>query len=333
MSHIITDDAITIFHNRPYTASRAQIPAERWAQIMEALIKGELETAVSLLHVGRQLKQYCGSGRMRLEGGALYFDDKRLDSYAAQKAVQFMNADLPYEPLLRFIERLQANPSYRAVQALYQFLEAGRMPLTKDGHFLAYKKVIRAENDDLVDIYTKSIRNNIGDTPQMPRNQVDEDPEKTCSRGLHVCSYTYLSYYGAGPGTTIIVAKIDPADVVAVPKDYDNAKMRVCRYEVVDVLEELTEHVWQDRPLLEGYEDEKGEEGEVDEDENEGDGWIAWGGGESPLLDGTLVEFKHRDGYIGFDSNGYGPCQRKNWLWSNDIAPGDWIVAYRLPAQ
>ena len=64
----------------------------------------------------------------------------------------------------------------------------------------------------------------------MPRPSVDDDPAKTCSAGLHVCSLSYLSTFG---GDRTILVEVCPADVVAVPIDYQNSKVRVSRLRVV----------------------------------------------------------------------------------------------------
>jgi hypothetical protein len=63
----------------------------------------------------------------------------------------------------------------------------------------------------------------------MPRNQVDEDKDRTCSHGLHFCAQSYLSQYHGGNGKVVIV-KINPADVCAIPSDYANAKGRCSKY-------------------------------------------------------------------------------------------------------
>ncbi|CAM6053339.1 unnamed protein product [Sphagnum tenellum] len=48
---------------------------------------------------------------------------------------------------------------------------------------------------------------------------------------------SYLPSYGSSDGNTIVIVKIDPADVVSVPVDYNCAKMRICRYEVLSAYE------------------------------------------------------------------------------------------------
>jgi hypothetical protein len=76
------------------------------------------------------------------------------------------------------------NPSYRAVNELYGFLEKNRLPITPDGHFLAYKKV----RDDYKDIHSGTMDNSVGKIVEMERNQVNDDKNQTCSSGLHFCS-------------------------------------------------------------------------------------------------------------------------------------------------
>jgi hypothetical protein len=75
----------------------------------------------------------------------------------------------------------------------------------------------------------------VGTTPEMPRNEVNDDKDQTCSDGLHFCSQGYLGFYGAGGRTMIL--KVNPRDVVSIPSDYDNAKGRACKYEVIGELE------------------------------------------------------------------------------------------------
>jgi len=137
------------------------------------------------------------------------------------------------------------NPSHRAVQELYSFLEAGSMALTEDGYFLTYKKI----RENWTDIHTGTFDNSIGATPNMPRNMVDEDSEKTCSNGLHVCSYDYLSHFGWSDNNRVVLCKVNPRDVVAIPKDYNNTKMRVCEYKVLQEVGE-THDVLKDTTIL-----------------------------------------------------------------------------------
>lgn len=110
-----------------------------------------------------------------------------------------------------------------------------------------------------VDRYSGTIDNSIGETPEMDRDEVVFNPNRTCAEGLHVASFEYLPHYGASgnnlsapEGTTwgemsaneifeavrtqnsdpVVEVLVHPADVVSVPTDYNRQKMRTCRYHV-----------------------------------------------------------------------------------------------------
>lgn len=131
--------------------------------------------------------------------------------------------------LVVFLENLMLNSSYRAVNELYGFLEANCIEITNDGHFIAFKKV----RPDYKDIHSGTFDNSPGQTLRVMRSQVDENSERTCSHGLHCCSKSYLPHFGSGTSRVVRV-KVHPADVVAIPRDYNNAKMRCCGYTVID---------------------------------------------------------------------------------------------------
>jgi len=132
----------------------------------------------------------------------------------------------PIEPMVMFMDNLYQNPSKRAVDELYGFLERGNLPITPDGHFLAYKRV----REDYTDCHTGKMDNSIGQVVEMERYDVDDNKDNTCSTGLHFCSKEYLSGFG---GARTVIVKINPADVVSIPSDYNQTKGRACRYEVV----------------------------------------------------------------------------------------------------
>lgn len=132
--------------------------------------------------------------------------------------------------LLNFLEKLMENPSRRAVNELYGFLQANDIEISEDGDFYAWKKV----REDYLDIHSGTIDNSPGTHPRVARNMVDEDSNRTCSYGLHVCSKSYLKHFGSCENNRVVKVKVNPADVVAVPADYNNAKMRTAGYEVVE---------------------------------------------------------------------------------------------------
>lgn len=136
--------------------------------------------------------------------------------------------------LKNFWLNLKQNPSARSQKCLYDFLEANHCCVTEDGHFVGYKAV----TENYLDIRTKTIDNSIGSIVEMDRSKVDDDPQHTCSFGYHVAAFDYAANsYGCKGRDRLVLVKVDPSKVVAVPYDYNNTKIRVCKYEVIGELE------------------------------------------------------------------------------------------------
>jgi hypothetical protein len=165
--------------------------------------------------------------------GTLKYRGYPLSGYIATKALELHRTGAP-KPLLKFLsflENLYQNPRNSIAERLYKFLEVGNMPLTDDGYFLAYKKV----RSDWKDIHSGTMDNSVGKILEMPRVLVNDKDTETCSTGLHFCSYAYLDQFRSKDPATdrIIVLKINPADVVSIPTDYNDTKGRTCKYEVL----------------------------------------------------------------------------------------------------
>lgn len=155
--------------------------------------------------------------------------EESLPAVLGERLIQFADEGLPYQPIINFWNRLMKNPSYTAVQRLFECLEVNKHPLNSDGKFLAWKKV----RSNFRDIHSGKFDNSPGTIVSVRRNQVDEDPDRTCSFGLHVASYDYANNHYGSDNDVLLEVLVDPADVVAVPRDYNSQKLRVCKYEVV----------------------------------------------------------------------------------------------------
>ena len=134
------------------------------------------------------------------------------------------------DQMVLFLDNLVQNPDSRVFDQLCPFMKHNDIEVSEDGHLIAYKKV----RDTYFDIYSNTMRNQPGDILEMPRVAVANDPEQTCAAGLHVCAKAYLSSFSADCSDRVVKVKINPRDVVSVPVDYNGAKMRVCRYEVLE---------------------------------------------------------------------------------------------------
>lgn len=159
----------------------------------------------------------------------LYYKDNVVHNSLTNRIIDMtMNRGIEGgQALLNFLEKLMENPSYRAVNSLYDFLSHNDIEIASNGNFYAWKRV----RSDYTDVHSGTFDNSVGATPSMPRNMVNEDPEQTCSHGLHVAAKHYLGNF-CGPIT--LKCEVDPRDVVAIPTDYNNSKMRTCRYTVVE---------------------------------------------------------------------------------------------------
>lgn len=165
-------------------------------------------------------------------GGKYFIDGKEVNDALLGKLRTFLEDELSIDPLVNFHRKLMKSTSFTVRKQLYRFLEDNNHPFTADGNFVAYKAV----RNNFMDKHSGTFRNRPGDVPEMDRGEVNEDPDQLCSHGLHVASYVYAEGFMCGDDILVEV-EVDPADVVAVPKDYNNTKMRTCRYKVIGICE------------------------------------------------------------------------------------------------
>lgn len=208
-----------------------------------------------------------GGNAVRIDGSRIMYGDYEITGLVSTRIFEMMNLGVDVKPMIRFCENLMKNPSNRAVNELFGFLDACSLPITEDGHFLTYKRI----RTDYKDVHSGTFDNSVGKIVEVPRNQVDEDSNRTCSYGLHVCSYDYLAHFS---GERIVVCKVSPENVVSVPSDYNNSKMRVCKYEVVDEipLSDFTPTT----KIKDWYTDDYSDDGVVEDEEgdDEDDDWF-----------------------------------------------------------
>ena len=207
-----------------------------FARVLELLKAGDNDEAERMLDRLSPVKAAVLGTRFEINGNAVTFEGRSLPNIMAQYVMRLHNEGFALGPLERFADNLFQNPSFRAINECFLFIEANQMPITEDGCFIGY----RAVTSDYKDIRTRTFDNSVGSVCEEPRNMVDEDPNVTWSNGLHVCSLGYINGAGAGYGhynSPWVIVKVNPRDVVAVPRDYHNTKMRVCMFEVIGELD------------------------------------------------------------------------------------------------
>lgn len=129
-----------------------------------------------------------------------------------------------------FLDRIGAVIEKRrhTVEDLLRFLERGDLPIADDGSIVIYKRLCR-QDDKYVDPHTKKVIQRVGSFVHMDEKLVDPNRRNECSNGLHVARRGYI---GSFSGDVVVLAKVRPEDVIAVP-DYDANKMRVCGYHII----------------------------------------------------------------------------------------------------
>lgn len=188
-------------------------------KIDEALKLMDLKTAVV----------EASAGRVTIAPEGVTFEGEPLGGYMAERLVAMAGSGMDVKPWMLFMDNLMENPNADTREDIFKWMECGKMPITEDGCIVGFKKV----RDNYTDVHTGKFSNAVGSVLVMPREQCDPSRNNTCSTGFHFCSADYLSKFS---GTRVMVVKIDPRDVTAIPKDYNNAKARCCRYEVTGEL-------------------------------------------------------------------------------------------------
>jgi hypothetical protein len=219
------NNIVVVIGNKSHTVSKTHISYQK---VLDAIKANDWDTVKDVIEPKKVVLNY-GQGNVSVQGEALFWKGEELHSTLAMRMIRMLQEGFPVEPMVAFMENLMQNPSKRAVTELYGFLEKNQLPITPDGHFLAYKKV----RGDFLDCHTGSMDNSVGKVVEMERNRVDDDKTQTCSTGLHFCGMSYLNHFG---GERTVIVKINPRDVVSIPTDYNEAKGRACRYEVIGEL-------------------------------------------------------------------------------------------------
>jgi hypothetical protein len=181
------------------------------------------------------------SERVKVLAGRVFFDGEEVHSVLTDQIVRFLREGADFQPLVKFYEKIATNPTKHSQDNLYRWLVAqGNFTINDDGNIVAYKGLtsdgysIHGGPDVIVDGVTAPsgrIKNAVGSVIEMPRSKVNHDPSQGCSVGLHAGTYDFAKGFG-GSGLLAEV-EINPRDVVSVPTDSGDAKMRVCRYKVL----------------------------------------------------------------------------------------------------
>ena len=245
-ARIVNPDPLSGFITVVLDGERHSINAGNgmFSKALEAYKVNDWDAFIGCVNPTIRLKSlYASYEGIEVKDGNLYVFDEPVHSTLATRVLSFLEAGLDCVHLFKFILKLNLNPSKRAVDELYTFLEHRALPITDNGNFLAYKAV----REDYTDKYTGKFLNTIDAVLEMPRNKVDDDKNVGCSYGFHAGTVEYAKDFMGREGHLMIV-EINPADVVSIPTDCQYQKLRTSKYKVVGEYEiDLTDPLYASR--------------------------------------------------------------------------------------
>ena len=196
-------------------------------------IKGDFE-ALSKLSLNILDSLEAIDARVEVCNGHVFFEGREMHNFATEKICQLHKQGLPIGGWVNFVKNTMANPHAITVEDIYCFLDNHEgSPITEDGAILAYKKVGNDYMSFFKSNYTKKRECwKPGSVVTLPYDHCDPDRNKTCSAGLHFCSRSYAPHTFGCDGRLVMV-KIFPQDIVAIPVEYGLAKGRCCKAEVL----------------------------------------------------------------------------------------------------
>ena len=180
------------------------------------------------------------SERVSVFAGRVCLDHVEVDNALAKAIAAFwVEGQDDFGPLVSFMEKIEMNPNPHSREMLFTWLNKHHFAICPDGDFIAYKGI---SHDDRSSSSGRAIVNGVlhngripnieGTIIEMPRDEVQHDPRVGCHTGLHVGNWRYASTFAS----KTIRVKVNPRDVVSVPSDSNDEKMRVCRYKVLGLV-------------------------------------------------------------------------------------------------
>ena len=134
--YILTEESLTVVVDGKAMTMQKDDPA--WTQAGDALNNEEYDRLENLFDVSKAVEDYVDNeSGITVKEGSVFFQGEAIHNVVVDKILSFMRQGLPFKPLVRFLGKLMANPSRRAVNELYAFLEHKSMPITPDGNFVA----------------------------------------------------------------------------------------------------------------------------------------------------------------------------------------------------
>jgi hypothetical protein len=257
-----------------------------YKRILHALVEGNDPT--KYINIFAALEELA-SDRVIVSNGIVLFDGEPVHDALSRTILRYTSEGRDTDNLVRFLERVNANPSRRSREQLWEWVQAADLHVDEDGCIVGWKSVQRvagepievfdpanpeADEDGTVYIPTESYRSHstgtawvngvqhdgqipyaIGDVVTIPRELVQDDPTVACSHGLHVGSFEYASTFHRG--SPVMEVKVAPEHVVSVPRDSSCQKLRCEEFTVLGVQEIPTPDLTHYEPETDGWDQQE----------------------------------------------------------------------------
>lgn len=307
--YVMSDKAVTIFID----GQPRQFPSDHpsFQTLRDAIAAGDEATVRQYADVRRAVAEQT-LGRVQILDNSVLVGGRQVTGRLVDRILEMTAlGSAAVSGYIKFLDNLYNNPSRTAITELFEWVEACDCPVTPDGCLLAYRYVSDGYRDchsgtvfqkpaalmSEKELQTYSVpviggrKNEVTTqvidgitTIFMDRNEVDDVRDRTCSHGLHFCSYEYLPSYGGNQ--RILVVKINPADVVSIPSDYNFAKGRTCKYTVVSEIDKGLQ-------LTPWFTNEYSDESEQDEDSTDAEVPTTGTKAGAKLTNDQVREIKH----------------------------------------
>jgi hypothetical protein len=234
----LINETITLIIDNGKQIITAKSDHPRWLSIRDAFAAGNDALLESLVSIKAVIENYS-VGKLSVNSAGVTYNGRPMHTVDSNRVMAFLKNGIDYQPIANYIEKKAKNPSKRAIEEMYNFLENKFMPLTPSGTFIAYRGVnddywSKTGNLETVVIQGEvnaagQILNKIGATIEIERSSCDDDKSRDCAPGLHIGSLEYAKAWAS----RVILVEVDPADVISIPENSGCAKMRCCKYKII----------------------------------------------------------------------------------------------------
>lgn len=219
-SYILTQSgtlSIT-WNGRHYTVNKEHLNYNKIISCVKEQKFGKLDLLLDMNKIiARQTDNKC-----HLRDGVITFNGETVHNVIADRILKLHSEGWDTKPVILLLQNFLLNPIPECVEAGYQFIDEYELPITADGCFIGYKNV----DKQLMDHHSGTIKYALGVPVGIPRESTDSNRHTQCSYGLHVGSYEYAKTFN-NEGQVLVV-KVNPKDIVSVPYDTSQGKIRVC---------------------------------------------------------------------------------------------------------